>query len=460
MISRFVDRKRELKKLEEEWKEAPSLVVIYGRRRVGKTRLLVEFSRGKRTFFHTFTEGTKESQIRMIREELSDFYGDELFLSFNDWYPLFKYLASKINEKTLVVLDEFTYAIKSDRGILSALQRAWDHELSRKPAMLVISGSLMGMMVDDVLSYSSPLYGRRTAGFMLRPLNLFNSVEFFNTFEKGLRSYMLVGGVPAYLSVAARYSDVSTFVENEFLSPSGFFYDEPYIILSQELRELKFYFSILSAIASGRERPSEIANYVGVEARRIYPYLETLMRLGFIERQLPVARKERRGLYRIKDPMLLTWFLLVHPNRTEIELGILGVEDVKEDLQRVFSKRFEEVSKEFLVELNRAGELPFHFTRIGRWWHKGEEIDLVALNEGEKKALFVEVKWKSPHKREAKGILRDLRRKSELVGLNDWERHFGLISREVEGKEELRSEGWLVWDLTDFKGLVSKESGR
>ncbi|MCD6373172.1 MAG: ATP-binding protein [Thermococcus sp.] len=458
MISLFVDRERELGILEREWKGVPSFVVVYGRRRVGKTRLLVEFSRGRKVFFHTFTEGTKENQIKVIREELAEFYGDDIFLSFNDWYPLFKYLASKIEEKTLIVLDEFTYAVKSDRSILSALQRAWDHELSKKSIMLVLSGSLMGMMVDDVLSYSSPLYGRRTAGFMLRPLNLFNSVRFFDDFRNGLESYMLIGGVPAYLSIAARYSDVNQLVENEFLSPEGFFYDEPYIILSQELRKLKVYFSILAAMAEGRERPGEIATYVGVEGRRIYPYLETLIRLGFVERQLPVARKEKRGLYRIKDPMLLTWFSIVHPNRTEIELGILSPENAKERLQKVFSRRYEEVSKEFLIELNQVDGLPFRFTKIGRWWHKNEEIDLVALNEEERKVLFVEVKWKELSEREARGVLKDLKRKAGLVGLESWEKSCGLIAKRVEGKEALRDEGWLVWDLKDLERLISFKS--
>lgn len=193
MIRKFVDRERELGILEKEWRNTPSFVVIYGRRRVGKTRLLVEFSRGKRAIFHTFMEGTKESQIKSLTEELADFFDDEVFLSFSDWYPLFKYLSGKIDNKTLLVFDEFTYAIKSDKGILSALQRVWDHELSSKPVMLVLSGSLMGMMEDEVLSHSSPLYGRRTAGFRLRPLGLFPSLGFFEDFEEGLKFYMLLG---------------------------------------------------------------------------------------------------------------------------------------------------------------------------------------------------------------------------------------------------------------------------
>ncbi|ASJ17286.1 hypothetical protein A3L04_09505 [Thermococcus chitonophagus] len=116
------------------------------------------------------------------------------------------------------------------------------------------------------------------------------------------------------------------------------------------------------------------------------------MRLGFVERELPVGRKEKRDLYKIADAMLLTWFSIVYPNRGAIEAGIISWEDVEDDLQRVFSLRFEEVAKEFLIELNKAKELPLRFTRIGRWWHREEEIDIVALNERERKVLFVEVK--------------------------------------------------------------------
>jgi AAA+ ATPase superfamily predicted ATPase len=452
MISQFVDRERELGLLEREWKNTPSLVVIYGRRRIGKTRLLVEFSRRKRAFFHTFMEGTKEAQVKSLAGELADFFNDEVFLSFSDWYPLFKYLSGKIDEKTLLVLDEFTYAVKTDRGILSALQRVWDHGLSSKPVMLVLSGSLMGMMEDEVLSHSSPLYGRRTAGFRLRSLGLFSSLRFFKAFEEGLKLYMLLGGVPAYLIIASRYESAEEFVEREFLSPEGYFHDEPYIVLS-ELRELRTYFSILSAMASGRRKPSEIATGAGLEGRRIYPYLETLMQLGFVEKELPVARKEKRGLYRISDPMLMSWFSLVYSNRTGIELRTITLDDVGETLQRIFSFRFEDVSKEFLIELNRNRGLPFRFTKIGRWWLKGEEINLVAINEREKKALFVEVKWKELEEREARGILRDLKRKAELVGLEGWEESYGLVAKSVEGKDGLREEGFLVWDLKDFERL-------
>ncbi|AAL80756.1 hypothetical protein PFDSM3638_03155 [Pyrococcus furiosus DSM 3638] len=223
------------------------------------------------------------------------------------------------------------------------------------------------------------------------------------------------------------------------------FYDEPYIVLS-ELRELKTYFSILSAIAAGKRKPSEMANEVDLEGRKIHSYIETLIRLGFVERDLLVARKEKRWLYIISDPMLMSWFSLVYPKRTEIEIGAMTIDDVKEILQRIFSFRFEQVSREFLIELNRKGNLPFRFTKIGRWWHKEEEIDIVALNEKEKKSLLIEIKWKELKEREIKGILNDL----ELEG---WDKIYGVIAKKVQKKENLWERGFLIWDLEDLDVL-------
>lgn len=153
----FVDREKEMKVLSREWDNRPSFIVLYGRRRVGKTRLLKEFSKGKRAFFFTFPEATKEVQMREFKEALSRFLGDELILKveMENWLDLLNYLGERV-EDALIVLDEFTYAIKSERKILSDLQRVWDHLLGEKNVMLVVSGSMLGMMWDDVLSHTSP----------------------------------------------------------------------------------------------------------------------------------------------------------------------------------------------------------------------------------------------------------------------------------------------------------------
>ncbi|QDA32483.1 ATP-binding protein [Thermococcus indicus] len=435
----FIDREREMKVLEREWENRPSFVVLYGRRRVGKTRLLREFSRGRKTFFFTFPEAIKEVQMREFKRAIASFLGDELILKVetDNWLDLLNYLAGSV-DGCLIVLDEFTYAIKSDRKILSDLQRVWDGVLSEKNVMLVISGSLLGMMWDDVLSHASPLYGRRTRSIHLKPLNYLNALKFFDDKTYGIKAYMLVGGIPPYLRLASRYSSVEEFIGEEFLSDYGLFYDEPYVILGEELRELKTYFSILRAIAEGNRRLERIANYLGLPARSVYPYLETLMRLGFVEKETPILGSRKVSLYKISDPVLLSWFLLVYPQMVDIASGTAKLDD----LYRVFSVRFEDLAREFLL-LKR----PIEFETLGRWWFRGEEIDIVVLNGNT--ATLIEVKWKELSERDARGVLRELESKAKLVRF-DGSFQFGIIARVIENKDGLREEGYLAWDLEDF----------
>lgn len=439
---KFIDREREMGILEREWGNRPSFVVLYGRRRVGKTRLLREFAKSRRTFFFTFPEALKEVQMREFREAMADFLGDDFArkLKTEDWLDLLRYLAEKADD-CLIILDEFTYAIKSERNILSDLQRVWDNILSEKNVMLVLSGSLLGVMWDDVLSHASPLYGRRTRSINLRPFDYPNALKFFSDPEFGIRAYMLIGGIPSYLKLASRYSSIEEFLREEFLSDYGFFYDEPYVLLGEELRELKTYFSILKAIAEGNRRLERIANFVGLPARSVYPYIETLMRLGFVERESPVLGSRKVSLYRIKDPMLLTWFTLTYPQMAEISSGTARLDD----LYKVYSTPFEELAREFLTLFR-----PIGFEALGRWWYRGEEIDIVAI--GDETAL-IEVKWKDLSRRDALRVLRELEEKAEKVR-SAGKIRLGIIARSVEGKEELKEERYLVWDLGDILGAV------
>jgi len=438
----FVDREREMALLQKEWENTPSFVVLYGKRRVGKTRLLQEFANDKKSFFFTFPEAMREIQMREFKRELARFLGDAWLekLALDDWKELFTYMADKIQGKSLIILDEFTYAIKSDRKILSDLQRVWDHKLSKKDIMLVISGSLMGMMWEEILSYASPLYGRRTRDIHLRELNYLNALKFFEDRDYGLRAYMLVGGTPTYLNVARRYKTIESLVEEEFLSDGGFFYNEPYILLSQELRELKAYFSILSAISHGNTRLEEIANFIGKPARSIYPYMENLLRLGFVERETPVLGKKKTSLYRIRDSLLLSWFTFVYPNQGRISLGDVEIDE--EALTRVLSRKFEEIAREFLI-LKR----PVPFKEIGRWWFKGEEIDIAALGDGE--IFLFEVKWRNLDEGKARKTLKALMRKARMVEF-EGDFHYGIIAKSLKGKDTLREEGFYAFDLEDF----------
>ncbi len=273
MISTFVNREPELELFEREWAGSGArLIVLYGRRRIGKTRLLLEFIRGREGVFYIAADSTPKQQIEELKEKMAEYLRDPLLaqLEIKDWNQLFEYFVKNVPDKrTYLVIDEFSYMIRSDKTILSTLQRLWDLKFSNTNIFIVLSGSLLGLMSEKVLSQSSPLYGRRSRDILLDKLPFSFTGDFSGmNFEDRAKLYMTIGGVPEYLLKAAEYETFTDFIELEFFRKDGYFYREPYFIISQEFKELKTYFSILNAIAYGSTRPGEIANSVGIDARK------------------------------------------------------------------------------------------------------------------------------------------------------------------------------------------------
>ncbi len=454
MISkRFVDRKRELKVLERLYEDGAKLVVVYGRRRVGKTTLLRKFLEGKRGIYFLCSQRGYEKDLERFSEEVGAVFG--LPLKFRDFEEAFKFLTSQ--GRLVVIFDEFPYLIESYKSIVSVFQRIVDLLLEGSEVTLILAGSSVGMMEREVLSYKSPLYGRADGLLKVRPFGFFDMVEWYGkNFEELVRLYGVTWGVPRYMELLRDGSDEE--IIRNFFEPTAFLFNEARLLLMEELRSPTVYSQIIEAIAMGKTRLSEIATYTMMEAKDLPAYLRVLMDLGIVRRVVPVTEKRaKRGIYTIEDEYFRFYHRFVSPHYEEIEAlnPEPAIEDFKANFNRYLGFTFEKVAREFLIELIRAGKLPFRFTKIGRWWKKSEEIDLVALNEREKKALFVEVKWKSLSEREVRGILKDLERKADLVGLEGWEKSYGLVAKKVEEKEALRGEEWLVWDLEDFEGLTS-----
>ncbi len=453
MISKFIDRDAELSLLEKEWRgHGGKLLVLYGRRRVGKTRLLAEFVQGKDGVFYIASDSSPQVQIEELKTRVADFLNDALLrdLELKNWEQFFEYLTRNLPSKRFyLILDEFSYLVKSDRTIISVLQRVWDRVLSNSKVFLVLCGSVMGLMRDEVLSSASPLYGRRTRDILLRDLPFKHAREFVSfPFAEAMQLYFAVGGVPEYLQKASEYHSMNEFLSREFFSTTGYFYREPYFIVSQEFRELRIYFSILNAIATGRTRPTDIANFVGINARSVYPYLEGLIRMDFVKREIPVLGSPKRGVYRIKDSLLDFWFGFVFGHRDEIERGSLNLDNL--DLSAYYGRRFEEFVRSEVVHLL------FNYTKMGRWWHRGEEIDIVAVNDSANEILFCECKWSDLKKREAEQLIQGLQQKARLVswGTESRVERFGVVARRVRGKEGLRSQGYVVYDLQDIKSVL------
>ena len=348
---------------------------------------MLEFMKGKKGFYHLASNSSKNMQINELKKDIANFYGDELLskLNISSWTELFTYIGKHLiqKDKVIIAIDEFSYMIKSDKSILSALQIFIDRYLRKSKSLLIIAGSLFGLMSEKVLSYTSPLYGRRDRDILVKQLDFYNSAKLLNmSFEESLKTYLLIGGIPEYLRIANKYKNANEFIQNEFTNKIGYFYREPYFILSEEFKEIKTYFSILEAIAYGNNKPTEIANYVGIKSREIYPYLELMISHGFISRVSSAFSKGKRGIYIIQDPMLDTWFNIVHKNREEIEFGNFVIS--KNILNKYLGKRFEMFCRD-LLSLNNYSTKP--------WWHKDKEIDIVGIPENGP-AVFGEAKWK------------------------------------------------------------------
>ncbi|RLF81728.1 ATP-binding protein [Thermococci archaeon] len=452
-MDNFVDRKNELEAIREKLMSKKfELIMIYGRRRVGKTRLVLE---AVKDFSHIYYLAVESDNLRHFRET-AERITPEVRYAREDWESLLHALKGKV-----IIIDEFPNMIKEDPKVVSLFQRAVDLDLSNSNTKLVLLGSSVSMMTEKVLSYKSPLYGRRTGSMKLKPMEFFTLKEFFPeaSWKELIEIYGLTDGIPFYITqVKLPFWE---WLEKELFNPVSFFRNEVDFLLRYEFTETRTYKRILEAIALGKTTPKEIKDFTGMRHSDITPYLRNLIETDLVVREVPVTEKpsSKRGRYYLADNFLAFWFRYVYPNLSRIEEGTFDVAEIRENYNQYLGWVFEKVARQFLVRLSRAGNLKF--TKIGRWWHKDEEIDLVALNDREKKALFVEVKWKDLKEREARRILKDLERKSELVGLEGWAKFYGLIARDVEGKETLREEGWLVWDLGDFERLLrgGKEKG-
>lgn len=434
----FVNRVSELELLEKRYASGKAeFFVLYGRRRVGKTELLARFCEDKRSIFFVSDLGSEIS----LRTALSAAVNTTLFgpnqmnAVYSTWEDLFHALAQAAQtERLVVVLDEFPYLVTAHPPLATILQRVWDQTLKNSQIMLILCGSYIGMMEETVLGYQAPLYGRRTAQYLLEPLQFKDARLFYPSFplEDQVRAYAIYGGTPAYLHTLQPQQSLKENILDGILSRGSFLYDEVRFVLQQELREPRNYFAILQAIAAGKTRLNEIKLATGIEGATAY--LDTLQQLHLVERLVPVTetqpQKSRRGIYRLKDHYLRFWFRYVHPNRSQLERGgaqIILENQVIPEIDHFTSLTFEEVCQQFFWQAGLSGILPFVPTNIGNWWNANEEVDLVVL--GDNDAILVECKWAS--KPVGIDILAELERKYNLVRpeLGDRQICFALCSR-------------------------------
>ncbi|MEC4273681.1 ATP-binding protein [Adlercreutzia sp. R25] len=406
----FVDRADELATLEEQFvSDEASMVIIYGRRRVGKTALITEFLKERRGLYFLATEESEEQNRFAFQKEAAAFCEDDLLaqVTVDNWDILFDRLTQG-SQKTVIALDEFQYLGKANPAFPSIFQRIWDTMLSKRNVMVILCGSLISLMESQTLSYSSPLYGRRTAQIRMKQIPFRFYHEFFsqNLDRRALvERYSVTGGVPKYIESFKEPTDIYQAIANKVLNPNSYLFDEPNFLLSKEVVEAGSYFSILKAIAAGRRKGGEIASALRVKQTNLSKYLKVLERLDVLTRDVPVTElnpeKSKKGLYRITDNYLKFWFSFLFPNRGLLETGrsseVLSIIE-KSFIDQQVAFAYEDICRDRLWDASLQGLLPFKVNRVGSWWGAADvELDVVGLSTEEGRAVFGECKfWKSP----------------------------------------------------------------
>lgn len=412
----FVDRYDELGILNNEYnKEGLSFSILYGRRRVGKTSLLKEYIKDKPAIYFLSTM----ENLGILREKLqfivADFLNDNLMrtLIFKDFIRIFEYIANKeITKKLVVIIDEFQYLGKEDSSVPSQFQYIVDETIKNKNIHLILCGSIISMMYEQTLSYSSPLYGRRTSSIKLEPIKFSYFNEFFPICdqEQLIEFYSVFYGVPKYLEMIEPKKNVFENIRDNILSPSSYLYNEPQFILQHEINEPITYFSVLETIANGEHKIGNIAGRLGKSANGIMPYLSKLIELDIIYKEVPITEenpvKSKRGLYFIKDNFFGFWFRYVLPFKSQLEMGNSEyvLHKIKENFNAFVGQTYEKLAISYVSE-------HFNTLKCGRYWNKNIEIDIVGIIDD---SLIVG-ECKYSNKKVGIDVLNDLQQKAKMI---------------------------------------------
>ena len=439
-MNKFIGRQSEMKVLDREFSRESGFVVIYGRRRVGKTTLIKEFIKNKNAMYFLATEEMENGNIKRLAKTLGEYTGQSYLknANFSDWEDLFKiFTAYKPDVKKVLVIDEFQYLVSVNSAFATIFQRIWDEILKDKNVMVILCGSLISMMTTHVLSYSSPLYGRRTAQIRLSPLKFSEILKtnFKKSFEELVESYSITGGVPKYFDFFDNDESLMGNVEKKVHSKIGFLYEEPVFLLEKEVKELVSYFSIMKNIAAGNHKISQLAGVLELPSNALSPYLKTLMDMDLVEKRIPVTEKQpeksRKGLYFINDHFIEFWFRFVHAYKGELELD--NIEYVLGKIKKSFIENhvsfvYEDICRDLISMLCREGKIDFIPSKIGSYWSSNIEIDVMALDEERQKVLIGECKYlNQPVDAD---VLFELKEKAErITEISHYDKIFAIFSK-------------------------------
>ena len=434
----FIGRERELDALNKLYKSNKfEFAVIYGRRRVGKTALINQFIGDKKAIYFMGVESNAKQNLENFSKSIMEFAsGIETESSFLSFQAALEYVFKLAeNERIILAIDEYPYVARSSKSLASTLQLLIDKYKDTSKLMLILCGSSMSYMEDHVLAYKAPLYGRRTAQMKLLPFDFEETCRYLKNLsdEDKALIYGVVGGTPQYLLQMDDKLSVEDNIKNTYLNPISFLYEEPTNLLKQEVREPAIYTAIITAIATGSSRMSEISSKVGEDTNVCTNYIKNLMNLGIVQKETPYGEKaSRKSVYSIEDNMFRFWYRFVLDNNSIIARGAadLVYKRIEPQLSDYMGKVFEEICKQYLWKQLLSGNCPVEFNSLGRWWgndpkEKSQtEIDIMG-EQDKNTALFAECKW--TNEKVDLGVLETLVKRSNLFSYKTM--HYYLFSK-------------------------------
>ena len=405
----FIGREKELLQLKKLYLSNKfEMLIVHGRRRVGKSYLLSHFCEEiKNYIYFTADKDTEFNNAKRFSKLLANKLNKNYISSFSSWNEIYDFFESyEFSEKLVIVIDEFTYLTYQDVAYESKLQNAIDRILKNKNILLVLCGSEVSTIENIINNASHPLYGRKTSEMKIMPFNYYEIVDFFPnySYQEIIETYMILGGIPLYLSIFNKDKSLKENIIENILSTNGYLYKEVETCLKMELNEPYLYLSILNSIKYKKLNLNDISTLVNENNAKVNKYLRILTNLSIIKKEKPVGEKEnaRNTLYSIEDNFFAFYFTFVYEKEDMLN-GLISADKfydlyLKNDqLMTYFGRRFERVCLQYVIKQSYEGKLPFYIEMIGSWWgnnkkeKKQEEIDIVGLSSSS--ALIGEVKY-------------------------------------------------------------------
>ena len=401
-------RKEEMNHLKELYDSNRfEFLVMYGRRRVGKTTILQEFAENTNSIFFPAREKNDALNLEDFSKMIQYHFDKNFIASFQSWEDALNYIGAKVEQRTAVIIDEFPYIIEENPSIKSILQHTIDHNWKNKNIFLILCGSSVSIMESDVMGRKSPLHDRQTSSLEIKPFDYLESSAFFPNYsnEDKLLAYGILGGIPRYLEAFDSKLSIERNIAEKIIRNGAYLHEEPDNLLKAELRETNVYSSILSAIANSRNKIIDIANFIHEDRTKVAKYMITLQTLRLIEKRIPCGEPEtsKKSIYVIKDNFFKFWFRYEFTNNSYYAmLGAKGAsKEIMKDISNLMGDAFEDICKEYIIRLAKQRKLPFIPYHLGKWWGANpaikaqDDVDLLAIDRTGTKAIFIECKFTS-----------------------------------------------------------------